>query len=422
MRRWCSRWCSSPPPHDWNKDPVYGCQMGRKGPIVHAKCGRLYPISFSDASQLRVCGGVGQALENATADPPPLSREPDWVESEATAAALRASGEHGLMMATEAMAKIAMGWHPPSKRQVRRHGGATAVVRSVEPTRLVCLCLKALPGSWVSPCKGACLPACLPACLSYRLVGLNDLEWRAARLAARELLWELRLRAFRALSWWGACATKGRQTGAGRAGVANATPARPATIAACPSVWLPGCSLVHSARGSGGPRQRPAAARAGAAGAGRLRWCGPRGSRAPGGRGVPAAQLRAVWCVGRSRRAVHALLPCGVGTPIARRAALPGQNGAALGALLAGEGGGSWGVSLQSFAGLDNLGRLRLLVAESTPETLPLDVPQRVAPFLNRLPAGERASLLTRHASSHPDRLTGRRTRCLPRQRARKQQ
>ena len=43
----------------------------------------------------------------------------DWVESNETVYALRATAEAGALLATERMALLGMGWHPPSARQVR---------------------------------------------------------------------------------------------------------------------------------------------------------------------------------------------------------------------------------------------------------------------------------------------------------------
>lgn len=62
--------------------------------------------------------------------PPPLPREPDWVESAATAAALREAGHYALLLATEPMCAASQagrgggsgaglpGWRPPTERQL----------------------------------------------------------------------------------------------------------------------------------------------------------------------------------------------------------------------------------------------------------------------------------------------------------------
>ena len=44
----------------------------------------------------------------------------DWVESQETAAALKAEEELGALLATERMALLSMGWRPPSTRQVSK--------------------------------------------------------------------------------------------------------------------------------------------------------------------------------------------------------------------------------------------------------------------------------------------------------------
>ena len=49
---------------------------------------------------------------------PQLPREPDWVESEATCAEMRAAGQYGALIATEHMARLFLGWRPPSGHQV----------------------------------------------------------------------------------------------------------------------------------------------------------------------------------------------------------------------------------------------------------------------------------------------------------------
>jgi hypothetical protein len=35
--------------NDWNEDPINGCRMGSKCPILHAKWAKLCPIAFSYA-------------------------------------------------------------------------------------------------------------------------------------------------------------------------------------------------------------------------------------------------------------------------------------------------------------------------------------------------------------------------------------
>ena len=48
-----------------------------------------------------------------------LSAPEDCVENSGTVCALKSSAEAGALLATERMALLSMGWHPPSARQVR---------------------------------------------------------------------------------------------------------------------------------------------------------------------------------------------------------------------------------------------------------------------------------------------------------------
>lgn len=54
----------------------------------------------------------------AQQEPPLLAREADWVESEATVQELRAADQFGLLLATEPLAALSMGWRPPSSRRL----------------------------------------------------------------------------------------------------------------------------------------------------------------------------------------------------------------------------------------------------------------------------------------------------------------
>ena len=58
----------------------------------------------------------------ALREAPPLPCQPDWVESGATAAELRAAGEYALLLGTEPMCAAGGGggWHPPTQRQLAR--------------------------------------------------------------------------------------------------------------------------------------------------------------------------------------------------------------------------------------------------------------------------------------------------------------
>jgi hypothetical protein len=40
--------------HYWNEEPMFGCQIGTKCPILHAKQDPVYPISLSDELRFRV--------------------------------------------------------------------------------------------------------------------------------------------------------------------------------------------------------------------------------------------------------------------------------------------------------------------------------------------------------------------------------
>ena len=49
---------------------------------------------------------------------PALSRQPDPVETLAVVGELRKASELGLLVATEPLAQLTLGWHPPSKASV----------------------------------------------------------------------------------------------------------------------------------------------------------------------------------------------------------------------------------------------------------------------------------------------------------------
>ena len=62
---------------------------------------------------------VGDAPKQEASAEPTLRREPDWVESERVCLELREAGQYGALIATEHMARLFVGWHPPSSHQVR---------------------------------------------------------------------------------------------------------------------------------------------------------------------------------------------------------------------------------------------------------------------------------------------------------------
>lgn len=49
---------------------------------------------------------------------PQLPSAPDWVECQEVCEELQAAGEYGMLMATEHMARLYLGWRPPTTRQV----------------------------------------------------------------------------------------------------------------------------------------------------------------------------------------------------------------------------------------------------------------------------------------------------------------
>ena len=63
---------------------------------------------------------VSQADDTDRQAEPVLNAPKDWVESQETAAALKAEQELGALLGTERMALLSMGWQPPSTRQVSK--------------------------------------------------------------------------------------------------------------------------------------------------------------------------------------------------------------------------------------------------------------------------------------------------------------
>ncbi|KAK9810372.1 hypothetical protein WJX72_009621 [[Myrmecia] bisecta] len=61
-----------------------------------------------------------QLLPEGKEQEPVLLREPDWVETRQMCQQLQAEGEFGLLIATEVMAQLYLGWSPPSAHQVLR--------------------------------------------------------------------------------------------------------------------------------------------------------------------------------------------------------------------------------------------------------------------------------------------------------------
>ncbi len=81
---------------------------------------------------------------------------------------------------------------------------------------------------------------------------------------------------------------------------------------------------------------------------------------------------------------------------------------------VAGGKGAAWAVPLDSYAELDAVGRLRLLMRQSTEETLAADVDALLLPALQQLPPEERNEALQRFAFWSPDSLTLRRPWIMP--------
>jgi len=66
----------------------------------------------------------------------------------------------------------------------------------------------------------------------------------------------------------------------------------------------------------------------------------------------------------------------------------------------------AWAVPLDSFAELDAVGRLRLLMRQSTEQTLAADVDALLLPALQQLPPEERTEALQRFDCKPPEILT----------------
>ena len=64
---------------------------------------------------------------------------------------------------------------------------------------------------------------------------------------------------------------------------------------------------------------------------------------------------------------------------------------------MAGGDAGAWAVPLESFAQLDAVGRLRLLMRQSTEATLAADVDALLMPALQQLPPEDRTEALQRY-------------------------
>ena len=58
-----------------------------------------------------------QAAREGGLEPPQLPREADWVESGEMCRELQESGEYGMLVSTEHMARIFIGWRPPAPHQ-----------------------------------------------------------------------------------------------------------------------------------------------------------------------------------------------------------------------------------------------------------------------------------------------------------------
>lgn len=54
------------------------------------------------------------------AEAPPLTTQPDWIESRSTCQQLQARGMYGHLLATEHLAALYLGWKPPSAVQACR--------------------------------------------------------------------------------------------------------------------------------------------------------------------------------------------------------------------------------------------------------------------------------------------------------------
>jgi hypothetical protein len=58
-----------------------------------------------------------QAAREDGLEPPQLLREADWVESAEMCRDLQESGEYGMLISTEHMARTFIGWRPPTAHQ-----------------------------------------------------------------------------------------------------------------------------------------------------------------------------------------------------------------------------------------------------------------------------------------------------------------
>ena len=66
---------------------------------------------------------------SAAPEPGPL-RPPDWAESADAVAALRAGKQYALLIATEHMTRLSVGWRPPTARQASVYGDLDPAVNA----------------------------------------------------------------------------------------------------------------------------------------------------------------------------------------------------------------------------------------------------------------------------------------------------
>ncbi|BDA40884.1 probable neuroblastoma-amplified sequence at N-terminal half [Coccomyxa sp. Obi] len=79
-----------------------------------------------------------QAARDGKLEPPQIAREPDWVESAETCQQLQESGDYGMLIATEHMARLFLGWRPPTAHQVGQWFGQRALQVDTRCGQLSC--------------------------------------------------------------------------------------------------------------------------------------------------------------------------------------------------------------------------------------------------------------------------------------------
>ena len=80
------------------------------------------------------------------AEAPALSAGPDWMETQSMCEQLQDAGQHGLLIATEHMAQLYLGWCPPSAVQVcsSPQSSAATIQNSHRTVTASSVCMQAL--------------------------------------------------------------------------------------------------------------------------------------------------------------------------------------------------------------------------------------------------------------------------------------